>query len=684
MYEQIPLVKEVLQSFNITIFEKAGFEADDLIGTIAHLKSVDRPDIETIIVTGDQDALQLVDDNTKVLSPHKGLSETVLYDEKAVKEKFQGLAPSQLIDYKALRGDPSDNIPGVKGIGEKGAIDLLNEFKNLENIYENLDSKKIKERTKELLKASKDNAFLSKRLATIVLDAPIEFNLPDCAFRSFDKEKVAEIFQRLNFKRLLAQLSGLSGKVGVKGEQGDLFSRSERKSSAEYVLVDNKKGLKDFLKELGEQKEFCLDTETTNIDPFRAELLGISFSWRKHRAFYLTKEMVKEAEKGLKNIFLDSKVRKIGHNIKYDLAILKQSGFDVENVFFDTMIASYLLNPGHRQHNLDSLAFVELGYEMQPITDLIGEGKKQVSLAEVPVEKVSWYSCEDADITFQLYLKLLKELNDQNMFGLFEKLEMPLVEVLRQIETNGIKVDDKLLKKMSSEVGKKIKELETKIHKLAETKFNIASPLQLKEVLFGKMGISTAGIGKTKTGISTAAGELEKLRGEHKIIDLILAYRESAKLKNTYLDALPKLINPRDQRVHTSFNQTVTATGRLSSSEPNLQNIPVRTPTGQKIRQAFIAEKGNLILKADYSQIELRIVASLANDPKMLKIFKEGGDIHTQTAAYINEIKPEEVTKELRRQAKEVNFGVLYGMGAWGLASRTGISNQRAVEFIAK
>ena len=715
LYDQIPLVKEVLQAFDVPIFELAGFEADDLIGTIAELKTVDRPDIETIILTGDQDCLQLVDYNTKVLSPHKGLSETILYGEAEVKEKFDGLEPKQLIDYKGLRGDPSDNIPGVKGIGEKGAIGLLNEFGSIENIYKNIESPKIKDRIRNLLKDQKEQALMSKKIATIVRNAPIDFKLKACQFAGFDQNKVIAIFQELGFKRLMSQVAALakSGLIVPTG-QGSLFSApaktDEEKASQpaasinkkigqqDYRLV-NKNNLKDFFKELQKQKEFCFDTETTSLDPFGCELLGVSFCWQAGLAYYLPVAILTAKDQTeLKAIFSDEKAKKIGHNLKFDLEVLntyfsgsKFSTFTkggdrggLKGVYFDTMVASYLLNSSHRQHNLDTLAFVEFGYQMQPIEDLIGKGKDQINMSEVSIEKISWYSGEDADLTFRLYQKFLPELKKENLLGLFEKLEMPLVEVLAEVEKNGVKINAKLLNKLSGEFDERIKAIERKAWKMAGEEFNLASPKQLKEILFDKLEISTAGIGKTKTGLSTAAGELEKLQGQHEIIDLIIEFRELSKLKSTYLDALPALISKLDGRVHTSFNQTVTTTGRLSSSEPNLQNIPIRTETGGQIRKAFIAEKGFKIVKADYSQIELRIIASLADDQKMLEIFNSGGDIHTQTAAIIHNIKPSEVTKEIRRTAKEVNFGVLYGMGAWGLASRTGISNNEAQEFIFK
>jgi len=762
LYGQIPLVKKVLTAFGVPIYELAGFEADDLIGTICELKSVNRPDIESIVLTGDQDCLQLVDYNTKVFSPHKGLSETILYNEEEVKEKFGGLTPKQLIDYKGLRGDPSDNIPGVKGIGEKGAIELLLNFQTLENIYKHINSAKIKDRVRELLKNQEKEALMSKKLATIIKKAPIDFKLLDCRFSGFNQNAVVDVFQELSFKRLMTQVAALakSGLI-IPTEQGNLFeqknmehgthniehknqkinkkeTKTSRLGQQNYKLITTK-NLKGFLSDLKKQEEFCFDTETTGLDPFSAKLVGIAFCWIAGEAYYLPVDLANKIKPELLKIFASDKIKKIGHNLKFDIEIMRnyfndvipttviatppgrgkqslkneglprsagdglpRNDIKVYGIYFDTMVASYLLNPGHRQHNLDTLAFVEFGYQMQPIEDLIGlpsgiprsgsakgaipqdKGKDQLNMATVPIEKVSWYAGEDADLTFRLYQKFQAELTKENLFNFFEKLEMPLVKVLAEIERNGVKINAKFLKKLSANFGRRLKEIEKKVWKLAGEEFNLASPKQLKKILFDKLKISTAGIGKTKTGLSTAAGELDKLAGQHKIIDLIIEFRELSKLKSTYLDALPALVSPLDGRVHTSFNQTVTATGRLSSSEPNLQNIPIRTETGGQIRKAFIAEKGFKIVKADYSQIELRIIASLANDANMLKIFRTHGDIHTMTAAIIHGIKPSEVTKEIRRTAKEVNFGVIYGMGAWGLSSRTGISNVEAQKFIYK
>ncbi|MFA5022579.1 MAG: DNA polymerase I [Patescibacteria group bacterium] len=680
LYIQFPRIKEIVRAFNIAIFEKEGFEADDVIATLVKDKQVQ--DLQSIIVTGDMDTLQLVDNNTVVYTMHKGISDSLTYDVAQVKERFDGLTPEQMVDYKALRGDPSDNIPGVKGIGEKGAITLLKEFESLENLYQNLDSKKISERSRQILTEHKEDAFFSKKLSQLVDQVPIDFKLEETKVKHYDVAKVIPLFQELEFKSLISKLPKelQSGKVQTQ-DSFDFGAKPvlAKEKGADYKLIETQADFKDFLDKLKKQKIFAIDTETSGLNTFEDELLGISFCWQKATAYYLpTKPKWLEQ---IKPILNDEKIQKVGHNIKFDIETLQTAGLKLNGAVFDTMIASYLINPGSRQHNLDGLAFTELGYQMQPITDLIGKGKNQITLKDVPLQKVCDYSCEDADFTWRLVEPLKKQLIEKNNLGLLEKIEMPLIAVLAEVERNGVKIDSGLLKKMGQKVNTRLAEIEKKIYELAGTKFNIASPLQLKEVLFEKLKISTQGLGRTKTGISTAADELEKLRGQHKIIDFIMEFRELAKLKSTYLDALPKLVD-LNGRIHTSFNQTVTATGRLSSSEPNLQNIPVRTELGQKIRQAFVAPKGFQILSADYSQIELRIIASLANDKKMIESFKKGEDIHTRTASEINDVPLDKVTKEMRYAAKAVNFGIIYGQGAWGLAAGTGISRAKAMDFI--
>ena len=692
LYVQIPLVKQLVESFNIPIFEKAGFEADDLIGTITK----EAKGIAKVIVTGDMDTLQLVDDDTSVYTLKKGLGETTTYDAEAVKERY-GITPDQLIDYKALRGDPSDNIPGVKGIGEKTASELLQTFGSVEKLYEALEkgtpkAKDISDSVREKLTQGKKDAFLSKRLATIIRDVPIEFTLDDAARKHYDRTKVAALFRDLEFTSLLNKLPDDSvddqeketpSKKAAAVQSLLLDTAPPSKPGHDYTLIADRKSFDVFMKLLKEQKFFTFDTETTSLDPLTAKLLGISFSWEEGRASFVSVQ--KGWLKELKPIFEDTHVKKHGQNMKFDIAVLATAGVELRGAVFDTMIASYLLNPGSRAHSLNALAFEQFGYEMQPIQALIGpNGKNQLLMEAVPVQKLSWYSCEDADYTQRLVRVLSSRLDEAKLCGIFDTIEMPLVTVLERIERNGVKIDNDFLKDMGTEVGKTITKLTASITKLAGTEFNIASPIQLKEILFEKLKLSTKGIGKTKTGISTAADQLEKLKDAHPIVGQILEYRELTKLKSTYLDALPELASRVDGRVHTSFNQTVTATGRLSSSDPNLQNIPIRTEQGAEIRKAFIAERGFRILAADYSQIELRIAASIAHVKKMMQSFREGEDIHARTAAEIHGIPLDQVTKEIRRTAKEVNFGVLYGMGAGGLAQRQGISREEARAFIEK
>lgn len=697
LYDQIPKIKGLLELFKIPVYELEGYEADDVIGTICHLKSVDRPDIETMIVTGDLDTLQLVDDNTKVYSMKRGLSDTIIYDDKAVEERFDGLKPDQMIDYKSLRGDPSDNIPGVKGIGEKTAITLLKQFKSLDNLYENLDSKKISESVREKLTEHKAEAFLSYKLATIVKDAPIKFKLEDAKIQTYNKQEVMDVLQKYQFASLAGKLPEFGGKAVTFNEPEQSQQSQAKTERHDYQIIKTEQDLDKFIKELSKQKIFAFDTETTGLNTFDLQILGLSFAWEENKAFYVPVAEIKgeglfEEIKinnqwlaKLKPILENPKIEKFGHNVKYDAEVLLNYDIKVTPLVFDPMIASYLLNPGSRGHGLDNQSFAEFGYQKISFNQLTTlENKKKISITQVPLAKLGNYSCEDADFTWRLYKVLSKKLESEKLLKLFEEIEMPLVPVLIVIEHNGIKIDLNFLKVFSKKLTKQIDEVSKKIFKLAGQEFNISSPQQLKEILFDKLQISTQGIGHTKTGFSTAADELEKLRGRHEIIDLISEYRELTKLLSTYIDALPELVNKKTGRVHTSFNQTITATGRLSSSNPNLQNIPIKTELGREVRKAFIAEKGNKIISADYSQIELRIVASIANDKNMIAAFENDEDIHTITAAKINNIKPEDVTKDMRRAAKEVNFGIMYGMGANGLSARTGISREEAQTFIRK
>lgn len=691
LYDQIPRVKEVVRAFNIPIFEQEGFEADDLIGTVA--KKLSGKPIDVTIVTGDMDTLQLVNDQTRVYTLKKGIGETTTFGPQEVEERY-GLQPEQMVDFKALRGDPSDNIPGVPGIGEKTASELLQLFGSVDALYKAIDAnsqklEKIKPRVLELLKAHRKQADVSRKLATIVQNVPVDFALDECLTKSYDRTKVVQLFQDLEFKSLLAKLPTMDVFLQATLPQGQQAlvpkSATASKSKAAYHVITTEDALGNFLTLLSKVRRLAVDTETTSLDVIEAELLGVSFCWKEGEAYYvdLSHNKGKTWLKKLVAFLAHHAVEKLGHSMKYDYQVLKRAGATLHPLTFDSMIASYLLNPGARQHSLDNLAFTEFGYAMMPITDLIGKnGKNQLPMREVPVEKLGWYSAEDADFTFRLSRKLASELEEKKATGLFTKIEMPLIPVLAEMELAGVKIDVPFLKTMSQSVKKQLAKLEASIHKDAGTAFNINSPIQLKEVLFETLNISTDGIGKTKTGFSTAAAELEKMQDAHPIIKKILEYRELEKLRSTYLEALPALVKKQTGRVHTDFNQAITSTGRLSSSNPNLQNIPIRTELGREIRKAFIADRGFRLVAADYSQIELRLAAALANDEKMLAAFRRGEDIHSRTAADIHGIPLESVTKEIRRTAKEVNFGVLYGMGVYGLASRTGMSRDKAKQFI--
>ena len=692
LYDQLVLIKDVVKAFNIPIFEKAGWEADDLIGTLCAKVNQQPAEVESVIVTGDLDTLQLVDAKTSVFTLKRGVNDTITYDEAAVEERY-GLKPSQLIDYKALRGDPSDNIPGVHGIGEKTALELIKTFGDIETLYEAVkkQTEKIKQLTpkvREILQASIEEAKLSKKLVTIVRDVELDFNLEECRLRGFDYDKLVALFHKFGFKSLLSRLPELQQKLELSPSQAVTKSKSSNQASA-YKLISQPADLESLLKKLKKQAWLAFDTETTSLDPQAGQLVGISLAWQAGEAYFIQASKVmrqSEAWVDLAKLLAASEPKKIGHNLKYDVEVLKLAELEVNSLEFDTLIAAYLLGSGgERNLDLKSLAFQEFGAQMTSINELIGKaGKDQKTMAEVPIEQVAAYAAADADYTWRLKDKFEPELEEAGLTKLFQEVEMPLVPVLVQMELAGIKIDSAYLNKMAGELSGVLKKLEKKIHQLAGHEFNINSPKQLKEVLFHELNVSPDGLRRTKTGISTAASELEKMRGLHPIIDDLFTWRELSKLLSTYVEALPKLVNKQTGRVHTSFNQTVTATGRLSSSDPNLQNIPVRGDWGTRIRQAFIADKGHKLLSADYSQIELRIVAHLAQDEKMIEVFQSQADIHTSTAAFIFNVEPSKITPDQRRSAKEVNFGVLYGMGAWGLAERTGISRQEASDFIER
>lgn len=683
LYDQIPITKDIVDAFNIPIYEVEGFEADDVIGTIA-AQLTKQDSIDTYIVTGDMDILQLVGDSTFVYAPKRSIADIVIYDERAVKERYDGLDSDQLIDYKALRGDPSDNIPGVRGIGDKTAIALLKEFPTLDELYAGFEnSSTIKPRIKNLLTEHKDDAYLSQNLATIRLDVPIEFSLGDSKFTGVDQEQIVPIFQDLEFKSLLPKILELEKSLEVIGlEKVEKPATSDR-----YHLVNDEKSLESFLTQLKKQTQVAFDTETSGLDPWNSEMIGVSFSWKDEEAYFLHWPAIKDLDvvAELKEFFINDKVLKIAHNAKFDVGVLLHAEIIVNAPIYDTMLAAYVLHPGERGLKLDYLVFKEFGHQMIPIEDLLGKkGKNQLTMLDVEINQLSQYACEDADFTWRLYKRLHEYIEKEKFEKLLEDIELPLIPVLVAMEKNGVKIDDEFLNNFNKELTKDITKIEKDIYEQAGEEFNIASPKQLKVILFEKLDIPTDGLKRTKTGVSTAAPELEKMKLLHPIVEMITSFRELAKLRSTYVEALPKLILESTGRVHTSFNQTITATGRLSSSDPNLQNIPIRTELGRKIRKAFVAEPGNVLVAADYSQIELRVVAHLSGDERMIETFASGGDIHKTTASFVFDVPLDEVTKDMRRSAKEVNFGVLYGMGSYGLSQRTGLSRGEAKEFIEK
>jgi DNA polymerase I len=690
LYDQIPRVKEVVRALNIPVFEIEGFEADDVLGTLSNHICTEYKNAEVMIVTGDLDSLQLVNKCVKIYTLRKGLTDTAVYDEAAIKERY-GLKPKQMIDYKALRGDPSDNIKGVAGIGDKGAMQLIQDFESIDNLYTQIHAgktgDKIKPRILELLKDQEEQARFSYDLSKIVLDVPLAIDVPAYEFSTDHMKPLLELFKKLEFNSLVDKLPKNyigEGKAAApeNSDAQELSVTTEDSWENNYTLVDTVEYLDTVVATLKKQREFVLDTETTGLNPVTARLVGISISFKEGEGYYIPAQVALSSPEFI--AILQSDVPKIGHNIKYDYLVLQNEGVTLGGVDFDTMIASYLLNAGTRQYSLDALSFNELGHQMQPIEELIGKGKTAITMDQVDPEKVSWYACEDADATLRLKNIYGPELEKQELKKLFTDLEMPLVEVLAAMERWGIKVDIGLLETLSLQAEKQIHATEKEIFKLAGQEFNIGSPKQLKEILFDSLGLFSPDNKRTKTGLSTAAGELEKMVDQHPIIPQILQYRELTKLQSTYLIALPKIVNPATGRIHTNYNQTIAATGRLSSTDPNLQNIPIRgNGLGAEVRKAFVASEGYTLLSLDYSQVELRVVAHIAQDQAMLVVFNKNEDIHTTTAMAVFDVPKDKVTADMRRDAKVVNFGILYGLSSFGLSSRIGeVGRSEAKDFI--
>lgn len=684
LYAQIPYAKEVTEALGLPWVELENYEADDIIGTLG--RKAEEQGLETIIVTGDLDELQLIDANTKVYTMRRGFTDTAIYDLEALKERY-GVSPQQFIDLKALKGDTSDNIPGVAGIGEKTAKDLIVTYGSLDGVYKNLDQ--LKGKLKERLESSKDIAYLSQELSTIVCDAPIKLELDTAHVGRYDRQHIHDLFRRLDFKSLLAKLPPeLTSTPTLFDNEETPVKERKHLQDAKYDAVTTPEELQNLVAKLKRQSAFAFDTETTSVNEMEAELVGISICFEAKEAYYipvlhtegiqLTRQEVCRA---LREVFEDPNIAKIGHNAKYDYKILCRHGVTPHPIAFDTMIAAFLLNPLGRSQSLDDLAYRELGIEMIPIADLIGTGRNQITFDEVAIDAATQYAAEDADITWRLYELLRPQLEAAGLSRLGVATEWPLIEVLGQMEMAGVQLDSAFLQQFNVKLTDDIERLKTAIWEQAGEEFNIGSPAQLSDILFNKLGLNKVGVKKGKTGFSTAASELEKLRDEHAIIALIGEYRELTKLQSTYVETLPKLADAHG-RVHTRFNQTIAQTGRLSSTDPNLQNIPVRTQIGREIRKAFIAPEGKVLVSADYSQIELRVAAALSNDQGMIDTFRQGIDLHQQTAAEMYGIGLEEVTKEQRYSAKTINFGVLYGMSPHGLSVATGMTQAGARSFI--
>ena len=693
----IPIIKDLLKAYRIPILQVDGFEADDVIGTLA--TKAGAQGIETYMLTPDKDYGQLVSEHVFIYRPrHGGGYETLGVEE--VKQKYGIPSTTSVIDLLALMGDSADNFPGCPGVGEKTAVKLINEFGTVEDMLSRVNE--IKGALKTKVETHIDDIKLSKFLATIKTDVPIELNLEELKHSEPNEEELAKLFEELEFKSLANKILKKPEKI-VKPVNGqlDLFAEFAPTSTGnaefssfetlktvahEYKLVDNED---DLLKlcELFRTKEFLsLDTETTSTVAIDAELVGLSFSVKEHEAFYVPIPAEREKAQHIVDIFKplyeDEHILKIGQNLKYDLEVLRNYGVELKGPMWDTMIAHYLIQPELR-HNMDYMAEIYLHYQTVHIDELIGaKGKNQRSMRDLDPKDVYEYACEDADITLQLKNKLEPELKEHDCEKLFYEIEMPLMPVLAEMEMNGVCLDTDSLSETSKQFTQRMLDIEQKIYELAGEQFNIASPKQVGDILFGKMKIIEKPK-KTKTGqYVTSEDVLQQLRNKHEIVGLILEHRGLKKLVGTYIDALPKLINPRTGHIHTSFNQTVTATGRLSSSDPNLQNIPIRGEDGKEIRKAFIPEPGCLFFSADYSQIELRVMAHLSQDPQMIEVFREGKDLHAATAANIYKKPIEEVTRDERTKSKRANFGIIYGITVFGLAERLDIPRDEAKMLI--
>lgn len=696
--QSVPIIKDIIRAYNIPILEVQGYEADDVIGTLA--TEAGKKGIPTYMMTPDKDYGQLVGDCVFMYRPKYGDKDFEVMGVNEVKAKFDIESPLQVIDMLGLMGDTADNIPGCPGVGEKTAQKLIAQFGSIENLLAHTDE--LKGALKKKVEENKEQITFSKFLATIKTDVPITLDMEALKREAPNEEELRRLFEMLEFRTLIDRVLKTEQKTpSSPSAQPDLFGLFAQEDTGDaknsnltrlesltydYQLVDNQEKMEILAKKLLAQNFFSLDTETTGVDPITAELVGMSFSFAENQAFYVPVPANREEALKIVNIFKPAFENphslKIGQNIKYDLNVLAHYGVTLQGKMFDTMIAHYVLQPELR-HGMDYLAEVYLHYETIKIEELIGpKGKKQGNMRDLPPADVYKYACEDADVTLKLKHVLEKELVENGVEKLFEEIEMPLMPVLAYMERNGVRIDPEALKETSRHFTARMNQIEQEVYQLAGMEFNIASPKQVGEVLFDRLKIVEKAK-KTKTGQYVTSEEvLESLKGKHEIVGKILEHRGLKKLLGTYIDALPQLINPATGRIHTSFNQTVTATGRLSSSNPNLQNIPIRNEDGKEIRKAFIPDEGCEFFSADYSQIELRIMAHLSEDPHMIEAFQKGQDIHAATAAKIYKVKLEDVTREQRSKAKTANFGIIYGISVFGLAERLNVDRKEAKELI--
>ena len=673
LQKQIPHLWELLDGMNIPVLRKPGYEADDIIGTVT--ESVLDKNIESFIVSGDKDFMQLINDKVFLYTPGKRNSAPDIYDKDGVIKKW-GLPPEKIIDLLALMGDSSDNVPGVAGVGVKTAVKLLKEYGNIESILDNA-SKISNKRVHNGLMNGRDKAFLSKELVTIIKDVDVDTNVENFLLKSFDQEALGKKFEELEFYALLKYLAT------------DAHETITKKEEKNYQTILDLKALKEMVDELKNAKYVSIDLETTSVNPMLAEIVGTSVSYNKDSAFYIP-ILYPEKKKNnfgdndlevalsvMKEFLENNDIRKVGQNIKYDALILYRHGVKVSNIFLDTMIAAHILNPAAKSYKLDALSIEFLNYNMVPIEDLIGKGKDQITMDLVPLDKISYYAAEDADIVFQLAEIFAPKLEENGQLNFFADIEMPLIDVLMKMENEGVYVDEDLLNEMSLNIGERLDLLVKEIYNIAEEEFNINSTQQLAKILFDDLKLTQI---KKR---STAENVLKELVNEHELPELILSYRKLNKLKNTYIDALPASINKKTKRIHSTFNQTIAATGRLSSTGPNFQNIPIRTVDGREIRKSFIAQQKNWgIFSADYSQIELRIMAHLSEDKELCNAFKDNLDIHDRTASLIYNVPLDDVQPEMRRTAKVINFGIMYGAGPFRISQELGISRKAAQEII--